>query len=372
MKKIVFLTGTRADFGKIKSLIQMLDCRRELEVHIFVTGMHMLRKYGYTYIEVENCNFKNIYKHINQNKSDTMDSVLAKTVAGFSDFVKEISPDMIVVHGDRIEALAGAIVGSLNNILVSHIEGGELSGTIDGLIRHAVSKMSHLHFVANKEAKKRLMQLGEVEESIFIIGSPDMDILSSPDLPVLEEVKRRYEIDFDNYAILLFHPVTTELDLMRHHARVVVDTVLEDTNNYVVIYPNNDAGNEAIIYEYQRLENNERFRVFPSMRFEYFLTLLKNALFILGNSSAAIREAPFYGLPGINIGTRQKGRVVSPAIIDVDYDKGELKKAIHDALHKVVEPVAMFGEGKSDELFSEILLKGNVWETSRQKYFVDL
>ncbi len=160
-KKIVFLTGTRADFGKLKSLLNQIVPHAEFDVHIFVTGMHMLSKYGSTYIEVERNKFPNIYKFINQNHSDNMDVVLGKTIAGFSDYISETKPDLIVVHGDRVEAMAGAIVGSLRNIKVAHIEGGEVSGTIDEVIRHSVSKLSHVHFVANEEAKNRLIQLGE-------------------------------------------------------------------------------------------------------------------------------------------------------------------------------------------------------------------
>jgi len=135
-KKIVFLSGTRADFGKIKSLLQILQNNNEFEPYIFVTGMHLMHDYGYTLIEVERSGFKNILTFKNHTDESTMDLTLAKTIEGFSTYIKNVKPDLIVVHGDRVEALAGAIVGSLNNILVAHIEGGELSGTIDELIRH--------------------------------------------------------------------------------------------------------------------------------------------------------------------------------------------------------------------------------------------
>ena len=149
LKKILFLTGTRADFGKIKSLISILDTSQEFEVFVFVTGMHLQKEYGYTLIEIERCNFKNVHTFENHTHETTMDLTLAKTIEGLSSYCKQVSPDLIVVHGDRIETLAGAIVGSLNNILVAHIEGGELSGTVDELIRHSVSKLSHIHFVSN-------------------------------------------------------------------------------------------------------------------------------------------------------------------------------------------------------------------------------
>ena len=136
MKKILFLTGTRADFSKIKSLIQILEGKSEFEVFVFVTGMHLQEMYGYTLIEIERCNFKNVFTFENHTHETTMDLTLAKTIEGLSGYCKNINPDMIVVHGDRVETLAGAIVGSLNNILVAHIEGGEISGTVDELIRH--------------------------------------------------------------------------------------------------------------------------------------------------------------------------------------------------------------------------------------------
>ena len=151
-KRVLFLTGTRADFGKIKSLINILEKDNRFSVHIFITGMHMHALYGSTYLEVEGCGYSNIYKYINHTSETSMDLTLAKTIEGLSAYIKEFPPELIVVHGDRVEALAGAITGSLNNILVAHIEGGELSGTIDDLIRHAVSKMSHIHFVSNEEA----------------------------------------------------------------------------------------------------------------------------------------------------------------------------------------------------------------------------
>ena len=145
-KKILFLTGTRADFGKIKSLIQILETHPNFEPYIFVTGMHLQEEYGYTLLEVERCGFQNIHTFQNHTHETTMDLTLAKTIEGLSAYVKECKPNMIVIHGDRVEALAGAIVGSLNNILVSHIEGGEVSGTIDELIRHSTSKMSHIQY----------------------------------------------------------------------------------------------------------------------------------------------------------------------------------------------------------------------------------
>ena len=291
-KKIVFLTGTRADFGKIKSLITALEKDDKYTPYVFVTGMHLMEDYGYTLLEVEKSGFEHVDTFENHTHETTMDLTLAKTIDGFSNYIKKTNPDLIVVHGDRVEALAGAIVGSLNNILVAHIEGGEVSGTIDELIRHSVSKMSHLHYVANDLAKKRLIQMGEVATNIFIIGSPDIDVMFSNDLPSINEVTAYYEIPYDHYAVLMYHPVTTDNANVAIYANNLVDALLKDDKNYVVIYPNNDLGSREILKAYKRLNHNSRFRVFPSIRFEYFLSLLKHSDFIIGNSSAGIREAP--------------------------------------------------------------------------------
>lgn len=373
MKKIIFLTGTRADFGKIKSLIAVLDLHPDFEVFVFVTGMHMLEQYGYTVLEIERCGFKNIHTFVNHTHETTMDLTLAKTIEGLSGFVKTISPDMIIIHGDRVETLAGAIVGSLNNILVGHIEGGELSGTVDELIRHSVSKLSHIHFVSNADAAKRLIQMGEKRASIFTIGSPDIDVMFSDALPDLTVARSYYQIPFDRYAIAMFHPVTTEVVDMQHHANHFVAALLNDTHNYVVVFPNNDMGTHAILEAYKKLENNHRFRIFPSLRFEYFLTLLKNAQYIIGNSSAGIREAPYYGIPIINIGTRQQNRAVHAHIINVDYEQKNIEGAL--ALidpHKIISTATDFGRGNSAALFLESMEMDAIWGINHQKQFRDI
>jgi UDP-N-acetylglucosamine 2-epimerase (hydrolysing) len=371
MKKILFLTGTRADFGKLKSLIKKVDDNKNFESHIFITGMHMLAKYGMTANEVKKSGFKFTYQYINQNSSDSMDVILSKTIQGLSDYVKEIKPDMIIVHGDRVEALAGAIVGSLNNILVSHIEGGEVSGTIDELIRHSVSKMSHLHFVSNEQAKERLIQLGENKKSIFIIGSPDLDIMTSPNLPNLKDVKLRYNIDFNEYAVFMYHPVTTDLLSLPQNIKEAVNALIESGLNYVVIYPNNDYGSDVIIKELERLKGHERFRVFPSLRFECFLSLLKNTKFMVGNSSAGVREMPFYGLPSINLGARQNNRSNAKSIFNTDETCGSILNAIAFAMENSFKSEKEFGNGESDILFSQELNKNEIWNTPLQKVFID-
>ncbi|MDN5130960.1 UDP-N-acetylglucosamine 2-epimerase [Aliarcobacter butzleri] len=372
-KIIVFLTGTRADFGKIKSLIKITQESELFDVHIFVTGMHMITKYGKTIIEVEKSGFKNIYPFINHDDIDHMDRNLAKTIDGFSHYISEIKPDLIVVHGDRIEAMAGAIVGSLNNTLVAHIEGGEVSGTIDELIRHSISKLSHIHLTSNEEANKRLIQMGEDSQCVFNIGSPDLDVMNSNDLPSLEFVKNYYGIDFQKFAIVMFHPVTTETNKLKDQVKIFIDSLIESNQKYIIIYPNNDMGSDIILQEYERLFDNTNFKIYPSLRFEYFLVLLKNAQFMIGNSSAGVREAPYYNIPTINLGNRQNNRVKSNTIISIDFIKEDINNSINKVLKigKIKKDVD-FGDGNSDKKFYELLQNENFWYISNQKQFKDL
>lgn len=371
-KKIVFLTGTRADFGKLKSLIDITNQSEDYDVHIFVTGMHLNPKLGYTINEVYKNNYTNVFAFPNYLEDTSMDKKLAKTIEGFATFVHELKPDLIVVHGDRVEALAAATVGALNNILVAHIEGGELSGTVDELIRHAVTKMSHIHFAANQEAKKRLLQMGELESSIYVIGSPDLDIMSSNKLESFEFIKKYYELPFEKYAILMFHPVTTELDKLEEHSNQLVSAVKESNESFILIYPNDDHGSEIILKAYDKLKDQKNIRAFPSLRFEYFLVLLKNAKYIIGNSSAGIREAPFYGIPTVNIGTRQNNRTLDKEIINCGNSTPEILSSIQKAKKITISTKADFGNGNSDQHFLETLNSDNFWETKHQKSFQDI
>lgn len=370
--RVAFVTGTRADFGKLKSLIAVMQLSERFEVHIFVTGMHLLSKYGYTAREVEACGFQNIHKFINQNLGDTMDVVLAKTVGGFSDFVKEICPRLIIIHGDRVEALAGALVGSLNNILVAHIEGGEVSGTIDESIRHAVTKLSHVHLVSNDRARERLLQLGEESSRIHVIGSPELDILASGGLPSLDEVKKRYEIPFGDYAVLMFHPVTTELDTLRRDFDEIVAALIEGGHNIVAIYPNNDVGSQDILAGLDSIKGFPNVRVFPSIRFEYFLALLAGADFVIGNSSAGVREAPVLGVPSVNVGTRQHRRAKASSIVDVPAKRAELLRAIERARCGPRTKFLEFGALGTTDKFMALLNGEAIWEIAPQKYFQDI
>ncbi len=368
-KKIFFVTGTRADYGKIKSIIQSLE--KKYEVFIFVTGMHLLKKYGNTYIIIEReCKNSKIIKFSNQNGNEDLDQIISKTIFGVSKTIKKINPDLVIVHGDRVESFATATAASVNNFLVAHIEGGELSGTIDEHLRHAISKLSHIHFVSNTKAKKRLKLMGEIPSNVYITGSPDYDIMKSNFLPKLNVVKEKYNINFDRFAILIYHSVTTDLKNLYNNAKVLFQSVSKSKINYIIIFPNNDPGSNIIIDLIQKyFTKSKSFKVLRSMRFEYFLITLKNSLFIIGNSSAGIKEAPFFGTQTINIGTRQNNRAKLKSIINVKNKKNEILKAIEKVKSKKFRKTFHFGYGNSSEKIQKILSKKNFWKTPIQKNF---
>lgn len=374
MKKIVFITGTRADYGKIKSLLYRVENSERFEAYIYVSGMHLLEIFGNTYKEILKDKYRNIHIAYGLANTRITSYDLGNVICDFTGYVKNIKPDMIVVHGDRVDALAGAIVGALNNICVAHIEGGELSGTIDESIRHAISKFAHLHFVANEEAKKHLIQLGEDVEHIFVIGSPDIDIMISKSLPNIELARQRYDMNFVQYGILMYHPVTTEYKNLNENIHIVTNALLRTKENIIVIYPNNDLGYEIILNEYRRFDGNNRFKVYPSVRFEYFLTFLKNAKFIIGNSSAGIREAAVYGLPAIDIGNRQEGRYNIDILRNIQHVNEDEKEIIFalDRVEKYRFISKTYGEGNSADSFMTILEDEKIWGIELQKRFYEV
>lgn len=372
-RTILFISGTRAEFGKIKPLIAKVRDAEGFDYQLFVTGMHMLARYGSTYKEIHRAGFEKAFFYINQDGAvnSHMDLALANTIHGLGLYVREFPPDLIVVHGDRLEALAGAVVGALNNILVAHIEGGEISGTIDELLRHSISKLSHIHLVYNETACKRLLQMGEIRQSIYVIGSPGVDTMLSDALPSFEEVQGRYDIPFNQYAIFVYHPVITELRTLKQQVVQVMCALKRSERDFVIIHPNNDTGRDIISEEIEHLRDDPHFRILPSMRFEYYLTLLKHADALVGNSSSGIHEAPVYAVPTINIGTRQLNRMQYASIINVPEDCEAILHALNH-LPDQLEPAKHYGQGNSADIFIQLLSNPAFWNTSYQKQFHDI
>ncbi|MFE3837482.1 UDP-N-acetylglucosamine 2-epimerase [Pseudogemmobacter sonorensis] len=369
-RQILFLTGTRADFGKLEPLAAAAR-DAGLGVGFFVTGMHMMARYGLTANEVRRMPGVEVHEFLNQRAGDPQDIVLAKTVTGFSDYVAERRPDLIVIHGDRIEAMAGALVSATNYIRSAHIEGGEVSGTIDEVFRHCNTKLCTHHFVSSEAAKRRVMALGEPEDVIHVIGSPELDFHARPSGVGLDEVRARYAIPFEDYGIVTFHPVTSEQASMAAQARALFEALEASGRRFVVIAPNNDPGSEGIFEVISHLPG-ARFRVLPSMRFAHFSELMKHAACMVGNSSAGVREAPFLGVPSLDVGTRQSNRSDAGSVTAVTaFDRAGILGFLEREWGRAHPRHAGFGEGRAADRFVRLLADEAFWARPLQKAFRD-
>ncbi|MGL4239127.1 UDP-N-acetylglucosamine 2-epimerase [Tabrizicola sp.] len=370
-RHLLFLTGTRADFGKLEPLAAAARDAGHT-VTFFVTGMHMMDRYGLTRNEVRRMPGITVHEYENQHEGDPQDLILARTVTGFSAFATAQKPDLILLHGDRIEALAGALVAATNYIRSAHVEGGEVSGTIDEVFRHCNTKLCTHHFVSSDAAAQRVRALGEPPGTIHTIGSPELDFHARPSGVTLDEVRTRYAIPFADYGIVTFHPVTSEQDTIGQQAADLFGALAASGRNFVTIAPNNDPGSQAIFETLEKLPK-DRFRLLPSMRFAHFSELMKNAACMVGNSSAGVREAPFLGLPSLDIGTRQSNRSDAPSVTACEANE---RHTILDFLATHWGRQALshegFGQGTAAERFVEVLARPDFWTLSLQKAFRDI
>lgn len=370
MKKLIFITGTRADYGKLEPLA-LAALEEGHEVHFFVTGMHLIERYGLTTIEVARKKEFKRCEFYNQSEGDNPDKVLSNTINGFSDYITKEEPDLVIIHGDRVEALAASLVCSINYIRSVHIEGGEVSGTIDEVYRHCNTKLCSAHFVSSSSAQNRVIRLGEIPESVFILGSPELDTHSKKTGITLSKVRERYEIPWIDFGIAIFHPVTSELHNIENQTESFFNALLESKKNFVTIAPNNDPGSEHIFKVIEKLPK-KRFRLIPSMRFLYFSELLRHCKVLVGNSSAGVREAPFFGLPSLDVGTRQNLRNQSHSIHNATaFEKDKILDFLTNQWGEKYKKDTSFGIGNSSSNFKGILSNSSIWNLPLQKVFFD-
>ena len=271
--------------------------------------------------------------------------------------------------------MAAASVLTFSKIRIAHVEGGELSGTVDEMIRHSVTKLSHLHFVTNSTAKKVLIKSGEDKKNIFITGSPDIDLFDKSLRPTIEEVKKRYEIKFSEYIISFLHPVTTNSKIeTKKKAKIYFETIRHLKNeNIIQFVPNNDDNSVEILFVLKnKLTNKPNIKILKSMRFEFYLTLLENCKFIIGNSSSAIMEAPYFNIPSINVGERQSNRFGLNFIINTPFSKKKILSSIKKVKKNKLKFKPIFGNGKSAKKIIDVLLSKKFTKITIQKTYKKL
>jgi UDP-hydrolysing UDP-N-acetyl-D-glucosamine 2-epimerase len=364
-RKIFVITERRADYSRFKPILEKISHDSELDYYLVVTGIHLLEEYGHTINEIKKDGFTisgtfNMFDDGEKVADDgaEMARALGRAITKVTYELEKAKPDIILSGFDIAANFAVAIAGAHMNIPVTHIQGGEVTGTIDESIRHAMSKFSHYHFTSNEDAKERLIKMGEVPERVFIVGCPSLDALkNAPDVSK-ENILEEFGIDLnDKYLIIIQHPVTTEIKHTVDQITETLQAIEEIDISALLIYPNNDAGSTQII----KAIKDSKIRHVSTLSIEKYKTLLKNSCALVGNSSSGIHEAATFHVPTVNIGTRQQGRLRGDNIIDVRSNKEEIKKGIEKALFdkKFLHAVSVcknpYGDGHSSDKIVKLL-----------------
>lgn len=386
MRKIAVITGTRAEYGLLYWIIREIHEDPTLQLQLIVTGMHLVPEFGLTVKVIENDGFPIADKIDMLLSADTETAIsisMGLGIIGFAKAYSRLAPDLIVVLGDRFEILSAVAAAVPFRIPVAHIHGGESTeGLIDEAVRHSVTKMSHIHFAATHQYRKRIIQMGETPEHVFCLGAPGLDNILRLDLKGKTEIFSELGIpEGKPVGIVTYHPVTLEKD---SSASQIVE-LLSALDYFYDIYwvftvPNADTGGRVIMEKLNAhvQKHSEIGKIFVSLGQLRYLSLLKHASVMVGNSSSGLIEAPAFALPVVNIGDRQKGRIKADNVIDVAECKKELlissiKKALSDefyqSLRKMKNP---YGEGDSSKKIVKILRTFPLDDNLLKKTFFEL
>ena len=363
IRTIACITGTRADYPRVKSVLREIKKRKNLDLQLIVTGSHLLKEYGDSKQEILDDGIKIDYEvemYINNfNTPYGMTKAAVRCADGIADALNELKSDLVLLTVDRVETLSSVLAASLMNFPIAHIQGGEVTGTIDESIRHAVTKMSHIHFPATSDAAQRIIKMGEDPKMVFNTGCPYIDIIKNTKLKSKKYLAKKYCFNDEKPIIILTqHAVTTEYNNTLDQIKITIEA-LKEYKSYQIIamYSNTDAGGREIIKQINTCDN---FKIIPNMLSTDFISLMSVAELMVGNSSAGIREAPSLKLPVVNIGNRQQGRERAKNVIDVPHEKEKILKAIKiglsngfkDGISTLENP---YGDGNSSKRIVDVL-----------------
>ena len=385
MRKICVVTGTRAEYGLLSRLIRMIDESEKTQLQLIATNMHLSPTYGETYKEIEADGFKIDRKIpiIEEGKNDAVATLksMAKAVAGFADAFNELKPDIVALLGDRYEILAAAEAALIEKIPIAHIHGGEVTeGAYDDAIRHSITKMSHLHFPSIEPYRKRIIQMGENPERVFTVGAIGVENIKR--IPLLSKTEAEQSIGFaldKNTILVTYHPVTLGPDSMKRDIDDFM-SVLDRNKDLRVIFtmPNSDNGSEVIVDAINKFVNNNKDRAvaFKSLGLKRYLSVMKEVGAVVGNSSSGIVEVPSFGVPTLNIGDRQKGRLAAESVVNCGTDKDSILYGLNKVLStefqdycKIVEnPYGK--ENTAEEIFK--VISSYPLNNIIQKHFYDI
>ncbi len=339
MKKICVVTGTRAEYGLLKPLIKRIHDDTEIELQLIATGMHLSPEFGLTYKEIEEDGFGITDKNEMILSSDTPNGItksIGLGTIGFADIFTRITPDIIVLLGDRYETFAAATAAMIHRIPIAHIGGGELTeGAIDDAIRHSITKMSTLHFTTTDKYRKRVIQLGEQPENIYSVGALGVENIKTYPLLSKEELEESINFKLDKpYVVVTYHPVTLEKNSAESQVISLLNA-LNKVKGYKMIFTKANSDTEGriinqLIDEYVN-ENKDIAIAFTSLGMKRYLSSLKHCEMVIGNSSSGLLEAPSFHIPTVNIGIRQQGRIRAESVVDCGYEEYEILEAIKKA-----------------------------------------
>lgn len=367
-RKVVGVTGIRSEYDIMSSVFKAIQEHPALELELVVTGAHLADAYGYTMDEIRKDGFPvadQIESLINGDQASARVKGLAIQLQGLVQTVVRTRPDILLVLGDREESMTTALVGAYLNIPVAHVAGGDrVVGNVDDQVRHAVTKLAHLHFATNQESADRILRLGEEPFRVFNTGNPGLDRLL--DVPVLSasEISGRLQfeiVDGEPLVLLIQHVISTEIDDAYRQMKVTLEAVQAMGIKTILSYPNSDAGGQQMIKairEYDHLSFLYAAKNIPRLE---FVNLMRMASCMLGNSSAGILEAPLLKLPVVNVGNRQKGRLHAENVQFVPHDVSSIREAVHraifdDAYRDIVkQSTNPYGDGKSSKRIADIL-----------------
>ena len=365
-KKIVAITGYRSDYTKLKSVFDAITRNDNLHLQIVVFGAHTSADCGDTFKQIEADGFEIeqiLYTHIQGSNTDSMVRSVGISLLDLSSTLNRLKPDATLIVGDRYEIMAAALSSCINNIPVIHIQGGEISGTIDETLRHSITKLSHIHFPSTEKSAQRIIQMGENPDCVFNVGCPAIDYilnqeyLKPNDMNLLAPYNE-LNIDFTkDYAIIIQHPVTTQCPRSYVQMKTTLEALQEVGLKSILVYPNPDAGALKMVKAIRSFDAKYGGKSIicekvKNLSFEIYLNLLKNAKCIIGNSSSGIREAHAFNVPAINIGNRQEGRERTLNIVDVPHNKREIIRAIKRVEKNSIRVENIYGDGTAGQQIS--------------------
>ena len=373
-KKICVVINNRANYARIKSFLFLATKSKKIKLDIILGASSILERFGNVSKIIEKDKLKISSRLFSVIEGDTplcMAKTTGNLISDISTEFEKLKPDAVIVIADRYENLAVAIAASYMNIPIIHLQGGEVTGSIDENVRHAITKLAHYHFTCTKRASKYVSLMGEDKKKIFNIGCPSLDEvkdnLLSPTKNLIKSINKNGSgdiIDFsEDYVVVVYHPVTTEYEKTSNNFKIFLDSILEINKQLQIIWfwPNIDAGNDLISKRIRMNYGNKKFkkiRLIKNLENKYYIQLLNNAKCIIGNSSSGIRESSFIGLPAINIGSRQANRERGPNVEDVIHNKEKILKTFKKQINlKKRKKSFLYGKGVSAKNMLKTIIK---------------